>query len=460
MGVRLGWDRIREILLTLGPLALVVLVVLVAFWFASRFVTPAPPKSITIAAASKGSPYYEAAERYRAFLAESGVELKILETKGSFENLEMIKAPGSTVDAAFVQGGLSNNNDAPDLRSVGRVLLEPVWIFYRGDGKLERLNALVGKRVLIGPAGSGTAALAARLLAANGVTAETATLINMDLPDYVDALDQGRADAGFLVLAPEARTIKRLFERPTLHLMDVTQAEAYVQRFPYLQEVELKAGVVDFAKDLPAANTRILATTAALVVRETLHPALASLLTQAAIAVHGAPRLNPKGEASIFHRAGAFPSADDQEFPLSSDAARVYKSGSPFLQRYLPFWLATLADRLFVMLLPVLGILLPAIRFAPALYAWRIRRRLLHHYWDLMVVEADKNAPTDAAEIDAKLLEIDRIDRAVNQMAIPLAFANQLYDLRGHIDVVRARLVAQRAQAESTEHPKACTNRL
>ena len=182
------------------------------------------------------------------------------------------------------------------------------------------------------------------------------------------------------MLAPEARTIRRLMASPKARLMHMAQADAYVQRLPFLSRLELKQGVVDLARNVPPEDTVMLATTAALVVRDELHPALANLLTQAAIAVHGQPVLDANGEAGILRRAGVFPIAEDQEFPLSPDAARVYKSGAPFLQRYLPFWLATLADRLVILLLPAIGILIPALRFAPALYTWRIRRRIVAWY--------------------------------------------------------------------------------
>jgi hypothetical protein len=330
------------------------------------------------------------------------------------------------------------------VRSVGRLFHEPVWIFYQGAEKLDRLTQLIGKRVLIGPAGSATAALAQRLLAASGVTAETATLINMELPDYVEALDTDKADAGFLVLAPEARTIRRLFASPKARLMNVSQADAYVQRFPFLSRIELKQGVVDLSRDIPPADTAMLATTAALVVREDVHPALVNLLTEAVIAVHGQPVVNASGEAGILQRAGRFPIADDQEFPLSPDAIRVYKSGPPFLQRYLPFWLATLADRLFILLLPVVGILIPALRFAPALYTWRVRRRIVTWYRELKRVEASVTGDTGSPQIAAALDDIERIEAAVNRLPVPIGFANQLYDLREHIDVVRRRLAGMR----------------
>lgn len=436
---KFGSVQLRELVLTVGPaLALV----LGGFWLASKFVAPPPPRKMVIAAATPGSPYHEAAQRYRRFFADNGVELEVMDTRGSLHNLALISDPNSNVSAAFLQGGLAGSNDVSGVRSVGRIFYEPVWIFYRGDTTIERLTELKGKRVLIGPQGSGTAALATRLLSASGVTAETATLVNSELPAYVEAFEQGSADAGFLVLAPEARTVRRLLAAPGVRLLSLTQADAYAQRFPFLSRIELKQGVVDFAKNIPPADTLMLSTTAAVVIRQDLHSALANLLTQAVISVHAQPRIDASGEAGILHRAGAFPIPEDQEYQLSPDAQRVYKSGPPFLQRYMPFWMATLADRLIVFLLPALGILLPTLRFAPMLYTWRVRRRIVYWYRELKRVEAEVTADSTPEHVASGLRAIDKIEDAVNRIPVPLTFANQLYDLRGHIDVVRRRLLA------------------
>jgi len=433
-------SQLRESLVAGAP---AIVLVLAAFWLTAQFIAPPPPKSITIAAAGKGSPYFEAAQRYGRVLADNGVTLEVRESAGSMENIALLANPSLPVAAAFVQGGIANGKELPDARSIGRVFYEPVWIFYQGPERRERLTQLAGKRVLIGPAGSATAALAQRLLAASGVTADGARLINMELPDYVAALEKGEADAGVLVLAAEARTIRRLLASDAAKLMNVVQADAYVQRFPFLSKLILKQGVVDFAKNIPPEDTAILTTTAALLVRKNLHYALTELLTQAVISVHAQPALSSSGETGVFQRAGAFPIADDQEYPVSADALRVYKSGPSFLQRYLPFWLATLASRLFVLLLPAIGIMLPVLRFAPVLYTWRVRRRIVYWYRELKRVEAN----ADRANPQRAMDEIDRIEDAVNQLPVPLGFANQLYDLRQHIDVVRQRLTAPRRAA-------------
>lgn len=444
MQKRSGFVQFREIFLTVVP---ALLLVAAAFWATSKFLTPPPPKKMVIGAATKGSPYYEAALRYAKFFADNGVELEVRETRGSLNNLALLKEPDSGVDAAFVQGGLATPADNAALSSLGRIFYEPVWIFLRGELTITRLTDLKGKRVLVGPEGSGTEAVALRLLKASGITKETATLVNSELPDYVEAFAGGNVDAGFLVLGPQARTVQRLFASPHARLMSLSQADAYAQRFPFLSRIDLKQGVVDFANNLPAGDTQMLSTTAAVVIRRDLHPALASLLTQAIVAVHSQPRLEAGGEAGILHRAGAFPIGEDQEYPMSPDAQLIYKSGTPFLQRFLPFWLATIAQRLIVFLLPAIGILLPTLRFAPVIYTWRVRRRIVYWYRELKRVESRTVATPTA--VAAGLDEIDRIEEAVNRIPVPLAFANQLYDLRQHIDVVRRKLQAMPRGAEA-----------
>jgi uncharacterized protein len=440
--------HVRELTLTVGP---AVLLVAATLWVASRFVEPGPPQRMIIAAASKGSPYYRLAEQYRQFVAQSGISLEVRETSGSIENLGLLQDPNSGVALGFLQGGVANTVRASQLQSIGRLFYEPVWVFYHGDEPMERLTQLSGKRILVGPPGSGTNQVATKLLTANGVTAATARLINMDLPDYVEALGAGRADAGFLVLAPEANTISRLFNTTGVRLMNLTQADAYVQRFPFLTRLELKQGVVDFARNIPSVDTKLVATTAVLVVRADLHPALVNLITQAVVEAHARPAVDADGEAPLFSSAGAFPVSDDPEFPLASEARRVYKSGPPLLQRYLPFWLATLIDRLVVFAVPFLGLGLPLIRFVPLLYVWRVRRRILHWYGELKRVENTVSSDSSPADFEQAFANVDGIEAAVDRISIPLGFSNQLYDLREHIDVVRRRLAAMRAAVERKE---------
>jgi TRAP-type uncharacterized transport system substrate-binding protein len=439
--LRVQW---RDLAFILVP---ALLAVFGAVWLALRFADPPPPSRFVISAATAGSPYHRIALRYAPVFKRNGVTLEVRESGGSLDNLKALADPGSGVNAGFVQGGLASSRDAPGLISIGRVAYEPLWVFHAASLTPGRLSELKGKRILVGPAGGGTAALALRLLAANGVTAETATLIHSELPDYVEKLGKGEADAGFLVLAAEARTIQRLLRQPGVKLMSFANADAYIQRFPFLTRLTLREGVVDFAAGLPPADTHLLATTAAVLVREDAHRALVSLLAQALLEVHAAPAVDDKGEAQLFQHAGEFPLAADPEFPFAEEARRVYRSGAPLLQRYVPFWVATTVDRLIVSLVVLLPILIPLVRFAPQIYSWRVRRRIVYWYGALKRLEA---AARKAAGPEARaehLLELDRIEAAVDDIPVPLAFSDKLYELRQHIEVVRRRLMGAGAAA-------------
>ncbi len=422
-----------------------ILICVAAVWFTLRYVKPAPPSSFAISAASPGSPYYDLAARFKEEVEKKGIKLEIRESQGSLDNLKALKNDNSGVTAGIVQGGLSNHTDAPQLLSMGRLLIEPVWIFYRGQ-TIERLTQLKGKRILVGPEGSGTSYLARKLLEANGVTADNSRLIALKLPSYPEAFSGAAADAGFLVIGAEAETVQRLLHMPDVKLMNMAQAEALMQRYPYLTAVALRQGVIDFPKNIPPVDTLLVATKAMLLVRDDLHPALRTLLADAVLAVQGKPMLKPTGEARLFP-LGTEALSEDPEFTVSDDVRRIYKSGPTFFQRVLPFWVATLFDRAFILLLPMIGLIFPLFRLVPALYNWRMGERILRWYRALKLLERDlaKNAATPDF-IERKEKELDLIEQKVWQISVPDQFAANLYTLRDHVEFVRRRIAHLREQ--------------
>jgi TRAP transporter TAXI family solute receptor len=417
-----------------------VLICVAAVWFTLRYVKPAPPKSFVISAASQGSPYYDLALRFKEQVEKKGVSLEVRESQGSSDNLKALNDPNSGVQAGIVQGGLTNNIDAPNLYSMGRLLTEPVWVFYRGKDPVDHITQLKGKRILIGPEGSGTALLARKLLEANGITADNSTLITMELPAYVDAFSKAAGDAGFLVLGAEAKTVQRLLHAPDVKLMNMAQADALIQRYPYLTTVTLRQGVVDFAQNIPPADTRLVATKAMLLVREDLHPALMTVLAEAVFTVQGQPALKPTGESKLF-ALNTSALTEDPEFPMTEEVRRIYKAGPTFFQRVLPFWLATLLDRAFILILPVVGIIFPLVRLVPLIYNWRMRQRILRWYRELKLLERDLTKTSASPDFVArKEKELDRIEESVWHISVPIQFSADLYTLRDHVEFVRKRI--------------------
>lgn len=422
----------------------IVLITGIGFVIALRFVQPAPPEHIVITTGGEGGAYYHFAGRYAAILAKNGIALEVRPSAGSVENLQRLESDEAQV--AFVQGGVVTPpegeesfffDDSP-LQSLGSVFYEPVWVFYRSQKKLEKLTDLAGKRIAIGQEGSGIRQLAQQLLAANDIAPGNHLLPLAGLK-AAEELQQGRIDAAFVIAAPEAPVVQVLLRSPGVRVMSFSQADGYLRRFPFLSKLTLPKGAVDLVRDFPPEDITLLAPTANLVVRSDLHPALQSLLLQAASEIHG--------KVGFFQNRGEFPAYKDPLLPLSPEAARYYKSGAPFLQRYLPFWLAVLIDRLAVLLVPVVALLIPLIKVAPAIYTWRVRSKVFRCYGELKFLENDLKQHFDPDKLPEYRRRLDAIEEEARELPVPLAFTDLAYTLREHVNLVRQTLTRLEGQA-------------
>jgi TRAP-type uncharacterized transport system substrate-binding protein len=399
------------------------------FWFAAQFIKPAPPGKLVIATGGEGGAYQRFAAAYKPIIEQNGVEFVEVPTAGAVENLARLRSSEQELDVAFMQGGLGVGSDAQGLVSLGSIYYEPLWVFYRGARRIDNLVQLRGKRIAIGPEGSGTRKLSLDLLeASNAATAPTRILPLSGL-EAVEALRQGKVDAIFLVGPANSGAVWSSFFGEGFRLMSFSHADAYVRRWPFLSKLTLPRGAIDLVRDIPSRDVTLVAPVASLVARESIHPALIDVLLGAATAVHGQP--------GLFQRAGEFPNPRQVDFPLSSEADRYYKSGRRFLQRYLPFWAATLVDRLLVLLVPLFALAIPLMRIVPSLYGWRVRSRVYKWYGQLKFLEEAWRRDPAARTREGWLAELDELEARVNRIRTPLAFANQLYILREHIALVR-----------------------
>lgn len=419
----------------------IILVAGLGFVVAFQFVEPAPPRHMTITTGGESGAYHQFARRYATILARQGITLDIVTSAGSLDNLARLKRNEAQI--GFIQGGVLAPHDElaePDdsgLRSLGSMFYEPVWVFYRG-APISRLSELQGKRVAIGQEGSGIRALAQRLLEANDV-ALGSNLLPLSGLDAAEELQQGGIDAAFIIAAEHAPVVQVLLRSPGIQLMSFSQSWAYERRYPFLTKLTLPQGVVDLVRDLPPSDIRVLAPTASLIVRDDLHPALQALLLQAASEVHGKP--------GFFQSAGEFPAYMDAMLPLSPEAERYFKSGPPFLQRYLPFWLAVLVDRMIVLLVPFVALLIPLMRVAPALYSWRVRSKVFRCYGELRFLEDDLRHHFDRARVADYRKRLDALDEEARDLHVPLGFTDLVYTLREHVALVRNMLEKQEGRA-------------
>jgi TRAP transporter TAXI family solute receptor len=429
---------LRVALTTAAPFLLITMALLaLAYWL----LDPTPPRRVTMATGVPQGAYAEFGLRYAERLKKHGITVELRTTQGSAENLSLLRDAASGVDIAFVQGGAEDDgrrSGDTDLQSLGSMFQEPVWLFYRTDSaqrllkqpRLDRLVQLAGWRVNIGASGSGVPALARRLLDANGIDAQAITLTQEPVTPAVAQLLEGQLDALVLASAPESLMVQMLLQTPGIELFNFAQAEAYTRRFGFLSAVTLPRGVVDLARDMPPEDVHMVAPTAALVARNSLHPALVQLFVQTAKEVHGG--------SGWFQRKGEFPNARGGERDLGPEAERFYRNGVPWLQRYLTFWMANMVDRMWLALLSIVAVLLPLSRVVPPLVELRIRSRVYRWYGQLRQIEASV-ASRPAKEL---LDGLDAIEDKVNTIKVPLSYADELYALKNNIQLVRRRVQA------------------
>jgi TRAP-type uncharacterized transport system substrate-binding protein len=402
-----------------------------AFWLAAQFVKPAPPDTLVISTGGEGGAYQSFAARYRDVLGRYGIKLVEKPSGGSTENLARLRDPDIEVDAAFIQGGTGRVAEDDSLYTLGDFYHEPLWVFYR-EASLrgaDKLLDLKGKRVAVGGMGSGTHHLAMAMLGANEIDEKNTRLLKIGGMAVLERFEKGEIDAAFAVGPTQSSLVWSLLYTPGIKLMNIGHAEAYTRRFPYLAHLVLPRGAIDLIQNIPEHDTHLVSPMATLLVREETHPALIDLLMQAAAEVHGEP--------GVFQKPREFPRAGHSEFPLSKEAERYYKSGKPFLQRYLPFWAATLIDRMVVMIVPLLAVLIPLFKFAPMIYGWRVRSRIYRRYGELKFLENQVNENPAQFSRAEWISRLERIEADASRIRTPLTFSDMLYTLRAHIDLVR-----------------------
>jgi TRAP transporter TAXI family solute receptor len=425
-----AWQGTKDIAGTWGIAAALIIAAVLATY---QFVGPPPPDRIVLATGQAGGAYQAFGERYAAVLARDGIAVELRATAGSVENLALLAA--GEADIGFVQSGLGGAAPPANVVALGSLYLEPLWLFLREGFVISDIGDLAGARVNVGAEGSGTRAVALTLLAASGVTTEEARLSALPATAAAAALAAGELDAVFLVASPESQAIAALLERPAAMPFDFDRTQAYARVFRFLSPVLLPEGVLDLDRNLPAQDIRMIAPSAMLAANAGLHPALTDLLLVAATELHGGD--------TLLSDAGDFPTPRYADLPLSDEASRHFEFGPPFLLRYLPFWAATLVDRLWVLLLPLIGLAIPAVKLVPPAYRWRVRRRLLRMYDELDALDPAQAPLGDGHDLARRLDALDVIDREVARLTVPRGYTDDVYKLRRDVDLVRRRLAVR-----------------
>ncbi len=418
----------------------ILVIILLISWMSVRFIKPFPPKTLVLATGGEGGSYAAFGELYRQALARDGVRVILRPTSGALENLKLLQEQSAGIQAGFIQGTVGSIPESANLVSLGGLAYTPLWIFYRGPDILDDLAQLKGKRIAVGPQGSGVRKFSLALLKTAGVTGPSAQFLDFSFVDANKALLAGRVDAIMTFGSPDNGLIIQLLNAKNIKLMSLSQAEAYVRRYPDLSHVVLPRGVIDPEQRKPASDVHLVSPTTNLIVRKDLHPAVVYLLLKASAEIHGG--------ASWLNKAGEFPTLVKQDDPLSEQAQRFYKSGGSWLYGYLPFWAATFVERISLVLIPLGIIVMPLISFAPWIYTWRNRSKYYPWYQKLRDLEEEileNGVIGNTASYESRL---NHIEEAVCRIRTSVAFYDELFILKQHLHIVRLKLKSLSVQSE------------
>ncbi len=411
----------------------VILCIVGMSWLALDYFVPAPPSKFTIATGAKNQTYEAIGKKYREILARSHVDVELRLTNGAVDNIKLLNDPTSGIKVGIAQGGISDSDQSPDLLSLGRINYQIYWVFHRATETLDDLRQLKGKRIAVGPQGSGQRATTEKILGISGVSPENSTLLNLTTQDAENALNEGQIDALFLPIALDAPILQSLLKNPRLRPMSFTEAEAVTRIFPFLVRLVLPRAVIDFERIIPATDIILIATPNVVLVRKDIHPALIDLLAQTIVEAHGKP--------GVFQQAGEFPTLIDPEYPVAQSARDFYKNGPSFLNRYLPFWMTNYVQRIIAVLVAVIAIVLPVFNFAPKLYQWFLQDRMRKLYRRLRIVEDASQTELTAPQVVSLQTELENIDNAAR--ILPQRHSDLFFILEQHIILMRTQLASR-----------------
>jgi NMT1-like family len=263
-----------------------------------------------------------------------------------------------------------------------------------------------------------------------GVTESTATFLTFAGVAAAEALKDSKLDAVWILGALEVPAVQALLRNLDARLLSFEMADAYTRIYPDLVRLTLPRGVLDIERNIPPSDVSLIANVNRVQVRSDLHSEIVYLLSKTMLEEHSEP--------GIFTHPGEFPKSTDPEYPLHASAVEFYKNGPSFMQRHIPLWLSAHIQRLIAVIATVIAVVIPLFHYLPMLYRWIVRRRLLYWYGRLQALEASDTNSTGKHLTEVQI-ELQRIDEVVSRIHFPLAFSDQVYNLRSHIEIVRRR---------------------
>ncbi|CAK0780895.1 putative TRAP-type uncharacterized transport system, substrate-binding protein [Gammaproteobacteria bacterium] len=415
-------------------------IIMIGFFVAYHFVTPPPPREITIATGSEQGGYHRFGLQLKTALERKGLRVNLRPSAGTIENFKLLSDADSSVSVAFAQGGAERFYEGAKegIHGLGSLFYEPLWIFYRKDANMNAFADLARMKVAIGRDGSGTQMLSKVMLRENNVP--ESAWVSIGFAEAIPALKKNEIQAMFFV-APvndpwdthkPNPNLYTLMADPELSLFPVKHAQAYISRLPHLATVTIGEGLIDLEKDFPPAAITLMSPMATLICRDDLNGDIAVLILQTCREL--------REHSGWLEKAGEFPAKQGVTFPLLPEAEQFYEKGPSFFYKFLPFWVANMANRLWIMAIPLVTLAIPLLKLVLPTYRWRIRRKIATKYRLLMEIDERIAKGNVTNTLDADIAQLIQYEDELTRLSVPIMFAGDYYSLRIHVRYLRGRL--------------------
>lgn len=417
-----------------------------AIWLFAAVWMPLPPKIVTIATGNLQTNYANLATRYRDYLDTKGIRADL--ASGSVNSVASTASANQIDDLAGFALGLKNSvtlaisasaKEDDNLVSLAAIERHPVWVFTRLPA-LNSTTQLRGLRVGSAAVGTTTRKLAELLLAHAGLNASDVVLVESENKQGTNDLIDGKLDAFIAVANSDSDIVRLLTRSPGIQLLGIDRVAALVAREPRLKPFVMPQGSIELRGDIPSRDLTMVAGNLHLMVNAGMHPALQRTLIDAAYELHEAP--------TFLQRQGEFPSLRNLDF-VASPATRAMASGQrPWMEQFLPYRWAQLAELLLYAVLPILLITSIVLAWIPHFFEWRVNALLQNHYGELKFLETEIEPTAAGRPLDIKSLlqRLDQMEQQIVALDLPDQFSNRWYTLRAHLADARARLLDLRAR--------------
>ena len=399
-------------------------------------IRPSPPKVVEMAAGRPSDYTYALAQEYVAYFKKNGIQLKLISTDGTFDNLHKVRDPGANIKIAFVQSGIPAASEGEQsIVSLGSVDYEPIWLFYWGtetDDQKLAMTHLLEEPISIGNVGSGTRLRAMQLLEISGLGLQP-NMLGLPEDEAIHALKKGEIRAMLLVEHYESPTVQDLLNQKYLVVASFVRAAAYAKQLKFIELLHVPRAAFNISRDYPKQDINLLSTTTNLVVDEDLHPAIQMLLMQASSDI--------VGKETFFSKSGEFPAIKDPTVPVSPVAQRFFDKGPPILHYVLPFWLAEFIERIVILALPFFAMVYPIIKSIPNFLEKRAKRKILRFYAPLRQLENEVINDKNLECIQKYLDTLNKIEADLLRLRVHKKVISDFYTLRSDIDFVRTILL-------------------